>query len=93
MVSHVLPERLNLRQNTRLRVDTFEGVCDVVEHVQVFDDRANLGLPHVMPAGREAKKVARRHDRGIRVRQAFHLRKDLILRAARCLAQRRKEPR
>ena len=93
VIPQALPESLNLHQDSRVRSDTFEGVRDVIKDVQVFDDRADLGLPHVVPAGREAKKVARISDRGIRVRQAFHPCKDLIPRAARRLAQRREETR
>ena len=93
VIPHALPESLNVHQDSLVRVDTFEGVCDVVEYVQIFDNRADLRLPHVTPAGREGEEVARSHDRGIRVCQAFHPRKDLIPRARRCLAERRKEPR
>ena len=93
VVPHALPECLNLRQDARGRVDRFEGVCDVVKDVQVFDDRADLGLPHVAPPGRTGEKVAGSHDRGIRVCQAIHLRKDLILRSSRRLAERREEAR
>ena len=86
-------ERLNVRQDVRVRADCFEGVCDVIEDVQVFDERANLVVPHVAPAGREREQVVRRHDRGIRVRQASHLRQNLIPRACGCLAERREETR
>ena len=78
VVTHTLSESLNIRQDVRVRTDCFEGIRDVIEDVQVCDDRANLVAPYVAPAGRTREEVARSHDCGIRVRQAINARKNLI---------------
>ena len=93
VISHTIPESLTLRQNTRLRIDTFQGVRDVVEYIQVLDNRPDLVIPHVWPAGLEYEEVTRSHQCGIGVRQTIYLRKDLILPALCRLAERREETR
>ena len=78
MITHTLSESLYIRRDARIRAHSFEGIRDVVENVQVFEDRADLVAPHIAPAGRTREEVARSHDCGIRVRQAINARNNLI---------------
>lgn len=58
VITHTLPESLNIRQDVRVRTDCFEAACDVIENVQVFEDRADLVAPHIAPAGRDGTSRA-----------------------------------